>query len=57
MLWYCWKCRKNTERKKKNKEIIQKFKEAGDSRYTYQIELDEKDKTFNIAKNSKYDRY
>ena len=64
----------------KNKERIQKFKEAGDSRYIYQNELDKacfqhdmaygdfkdltrrtasdrilRDKTFNIAKNPKYD--
>ena len=66
----------------KNKERIQKFKEAGDSRYIYQNELDKayfqrdmaygslknltrrttsdkilRDKSFNIAKNPKYDRY
>ena len=64
----------------KNKERVQKFKEAGDSRYIYRNELDKtcfqhdmtyeefkelarrtasdkvlRDKTFNIAKNPKYD--
>ena len=66
----------------KNKERIQKFKEAGDSRYIYQNELDKayfqrdmaygglknltrrttfdkilRDKSFNIAKTPKYNRY
>ena len=65
-----------------SKQRVQKFKEIGDSRYTYQNELDKacfqhdmaygdfKDlprrtasdkillnKTFNIAKNGKYDGY
>ena len=42
----------------KNKERIKKFKEAGDSRYIYQNELDKacfQDKAFNIAKNPKAD--
>ena len=66
----------------KNKIIIQKFIETGDSRYIYRNELDKacflhdmayedfkdfpgrtvwdkvlRDKTFNIAKNPKYDEY
>ena len=66
----------------KNKERIQKFKEAGDTSYIYENELDKtcfhddiaygdfkdlarrtasdkdlRDKTFNIAKNPKCDRY
>ena len=65
----------------KNKERIQKFKETGDTKYTYRNELDKacfqhdlaygdfkdlvrtaadkilRDKTFNIAKDPKYDGY
>ena len=66
----------------KNKEKIKKFKETGDTNYTYKNELEKacfqhdmaygdfkdlarktasdkvlRDKTFNIAKNSKYDGY
>ena len=66
----------------KNKERIQKFKEAGDSRYIYQNKLDKacfqhgmayedfkdltrrtasgkilRDKAFDIAKKTKYNRY
>ena len=48
----------------KNKEIIQKFKETGDSRYIYQNELDKacfqldrilRDKAFDVTKTPKYD--
>ena len=38
----------------KNKEIIQKFKETGDSRYIYKTL---RDKAFNIDKNQKHNRY
>ena len=44
----------------KNKQRIQKFKETGDTSYIYKNELDKgilRDKTFNIAKNPKYDGY
>ena len=50
----------------KNKEIIQKFKETGDSRYIYQNELDKacfqldrilRDKAFDVTKTPKYEGY
>ena len=48
----------------KSKERIQKFKQTRDSRYIYRNENRRtaadnvlRDKSFNIAKNPKYDRY
>ena len=44
----------------KHKELIQKYKETGDSKFIYQNDLDKAYyviKAFNIVKNPKYDGY